>query len=140
LPVIEKDDLSYGKTTFIFNYSKGKPMKKSFAVAAALATALFATAASAEEVSFQGCTKDGQTATLLADVEGSVGNQSLKTLVDAAFKAAVKDLDAASVPGEEGYVAFMTKLAEAAGEQAPSQDAALGILSAPTVGGPTCKP
>lgn len=115
-------------------------MKKSFAVAAALATALFATAASAEEVSFQGCTKDGQTATLVADVEGSLGDKSVKSLVGDAFKAAVRDLDAASVPGEEGYVAFVTKLGEAAAGLKASEDAAFSITAAPTVGGPACKP
>ncbi|MGZ9108374.1 MAG: hypothetical protein ACXW4B_06085 [Micavibrio sp.] len=115
-------------------------MKKSFAVAAALATALFSTAASAEEVSFQGCTADGKTATLVADVEGTVGDKSLKTVVADAFKAAVKELDGAAVPTEKGFVVFVEKLQQALAKQELSKDATFGIAAAPTVGAPACKP
>ncbi len=115
-------------------------MKKSFAVAAALATALLATSAGAEEFKFQGCTANGQTATLRADVEGTVGDRSLKSIVADAFKSAVKKLDGAAVPGEKGYTVFMNELGQALAKQKVSKDATLEILAAPVVGGPACKP
>ena len=115
-------------------------MKKSFAVAATLATALLATTASAEEFKFQGCTADGKTATLVADVEGKVGEKSLKSVVADAFRAAVQKLDSAAVPGEKGFTVFMNELGQALAKQEVSKDAALTVSAAPVVGGPACKP
>ncbi len=115
-------------------------MKKSFAVAAALATALLATTASAEEFKFQGCTADGKTATLVADVEGKVGEKSLKSVVADAFKATASKLDGAALTGEKGYTVFMNELGQALAKQDVSKNAVLAVTAPPVVGGPACKP
>ena len=117
-------------------------MKKaaSFAAAAALAIGLSAGVASAEETNFTACTADGKTATLKADVAGSLGDVTVKDLVQQAFTKTAKGLNGAALTGQEGYVTFMTNLQEAAEGKQPSADIQFRIMGAPAVGEPACKP
>lgn len=110
---------------------------------AAIATSLvagFAATAMAEETTFTACTKDGQTATLVADVSGGVpGGPTLKEVVAKAWTETAKDLSGMGLM-KQGYPIFVGKIMNAAGTDVLTDDAALTIIAAPTIGAPSCTP
>jgi hypothetical protein len=106
-------------------------IKKTGIVAAALMlSSIFATAAQAYPADLAACTRDGKTAVLKINVEGTVGQpaRALESVVQAAFAKTANSLTADQLVGPAGVQALHDNLAQALRGAEVSKDASLDYM------------
>ncbi len=110
---------------------------KSMAIAALALSSLFAAAAEAKPVTLTAPTKDGKTATVAMDVEGSVGTISMENIARAAFRKTARDMNCADLQTEAAANAFINtminiKQVSVSKGMTPSSDLGFRLTQSPT--------
>jgi hypothetical protein len=126
------------------NWRKVMTMKTKAAAAVLAFSSIFTTAAMAKPVDITACTKDGNTATLHIDVEGTVSGQRdasaprpLEILIQAAYTKTMNSVTTDQLLDGEWEAVFKANLQEVLQGTQPSSDAKVDFLGGDITSGCT---